>query len=289
MRSIAFTAALVVGLLAIHGSTRAAFVVVDNFESHSLGASVGGVNGWTLSQGTGNVVADPAGGANQVLSASQATNTAVHLYKGLTLPNANTGTLYFRARVTEPVAVGSASDISIGMADVAAPLLSGTGSGFAAYESQIGFVNVASGAVIPGEIRPRDAGTSPNAATLGHSTWYDVWAVIDNATDLQKFYVQGGAFATQTQLSVAGQTMFTFRNTTGDGVDSNTTPVANDLLSLFIRAGGSHRGPIFIDDIYFDEAAANLTNPTVIPEPATIALAALAGLMAAATARRRKA
>ena len=270
-------AAALIAVFIAATTSDAAYILVDDFETppHTLSSSIGGVNGWTVNNGTGNVVADPVGGSNQVLDASGA---AVSLSKGLSLGN-STGTLFFRARATEPVDTESASDISVGLSDAASP------TGFGDFEAQLAFVNVGGGAVIPGEARARDAGTN-HIFSFDHSTWYNVWMVIDNSTDLYEVYVGGGAFGTQTQLDDSGETKFTFRNTAGDGVNSNTTPVANDLMALFLRGGNSHRGAFYVDDVYFDAAGANLANP--IPEPATIAMLFLGGLMALGLLRRHR-
>jgi hypothetical protein len=269
------------------GSASAAFTLVDDFESptHLLGQSISGVNGWTVSQASGDVVLDPAAGANQVLSAFQTSTTAVHIYKGLELDNDSIGTLFFRFRSSEATDITTGSDISIGMSDIAAPATSGGTGGFNAYEPQVALVNVASGALITPEFRERDAGLTRTTGTFSNGEWYNVWMVIDNTNDLFRVYLQGGSFTEQTLMEFSGESWFTFRNTTGDGIDSNTAPVTADLLSLYIRAGGSHRGPMYLDDFYFDATGQNLVNP--IPEPASIALAGF-GLFAVLMSRRAR-
>jgi hypothetical protein len=222
-----------------------------------------------VTQSSARAAVDPVDAGNRVLEIS---GTSASLFRALSLNNGSVGTLFYRFRTVNALDVNSGSDLSVGLSDEAAP------TAFGQYEAQMTFINSDQGVVFPGEIRARDAGTADLADTFVGSTWYNVWMVIDNPNDRFRVYLQGGAFASQTLLDAAdGETWFTFRNTAGDGLNGNTSPLANDLVSLFLRAGNPHRGPSWVDDIYFDTGGVNLVNP--VPEPSVFALA-LVGLAA---------
>jgi hypothetical protein len=81
--------------------------------------------------------------------------------------------------------------------------------------------------------------------------------VINNTTDTTEFYVSGAAGGNATTPFAQGS----FRN----GVASNPL--------ITFKARTSNANPVFVDDIYFDPAGANLLNP--IPEPGSAALLAI--------------
>ncbi|MCX8157999.1 MAG: cadherin-like domain-containing protein [Verrucomicrobiae bacterium] len=253
------TVTLLAGLLV----GRAAFVELDTFNRLTNGP-IGGRNGWVTSQSAFVVTNDPAGGPNKVLAALAMSESPVYKPLGaLTITNGTTGTLFFRMRRAD-----SAPNVSVGMSDVTAPT-----SSFADFEAQINCNTVG------GTLNVRDAGTFDAVDTFNPNIWYKVWMVIDNAADLTRVYMQGGHLGTQTLLDGNdGETYFTFRNTTGDGFNGNTTPVANHLVTFLIRVGSGHTGPFYIDDIYVDPQGMNLSDPALdVAPPEVIQVVPAAG------------
>ena len=253
------------GLLAMFtGTGRAAFTVVEDFNALANG-SIKGQHGWSASATEGQVVADPASPTNKVLAVSTISGNVYHALGGLTISNANTGTLSFRMRWP-----GTASHTYAGLTDVTVPAGGGSTTD---YETQIGF-----DASNLGVLKVRDAGASAYdfVETIQSNTWYRVWMVHDNPHDLYAVYLKGGAWTNQVLLdgNADGETWFTFRNTTGDGFNTNTAPQGNALITFAIKSGASHVGPLYVDDIWVDPTNANLSVPgaPVDSTPPTVAI-----------------
>lgn len=238
-------------------NTPGAFLQLDNFNGLTNGP-LAGRNGWVTTQAAFVVAEDPAGPPNKVLSAPAMAESPVYKALGtLTLSNNTTGTIFLRLR-----RANAALNISAGASDVAAPTAS-----FGDFEAQLNCNTTTAG-----NFKVRDAGTADAVDDFVSDTWYKVWMVVDNTRDLVTVYMQGGALTSQTLLTgnTDGETAFTFRNTTGDGLNTNTAPVANHLSTFLIRIGGSHTGPLYVDDIYVDTAGVNLADPTVDTTPPTV-------------------
>jgi len=231
-------------------SSPAAFVLLEDFNALSPGP-IGGQNGWVDSAANGRVVADPADPANQIVVL---TNSGANIYRtlgNLTISNNFTGTVHFRMRWP-----GATWSIYSGLTDVAAP----TPSAAADYEPHI--------RCEPGSsqlLKARDAGAYDTLATLQSNVWYQVWMVVNNSRDLFSVYLQGGAFSSQIQLTnvADGERWFSFRNTSGDGFNTNTSSVANALICFNLKTTSSHLGQFLVDDIYIDPTATNLASPLV--------------------------
>lgn len=236
----------------------AAFVELDNFNRLTYGP-LGGRNGWVATQTAFVVTNDPGGGPNTVLAAPAMAESPIYKPLGaLTLTNNRTGTLFFRMR-----RAAAALNVSVGASDLAAPT-----TGFADFEAQINCNTTGAN-----NLNVRDAGVFDPVDSFNADAWYRIWMVIDNAADLTRVYMQGGQYGSQTLLdgNTDGETAFTFRNSTGDGFNSNTGPVANNLISFLVRIGGSHTGPFYLDDVYVDNTGENLSDPTVDTTPPVVA------------------
>lgn len=225
------------------------WVAVDTFDALPTGP-INGVNGWVAT----NSLAQVANGLTDLLDKVLIANAAgaeLPVYKLLgnqSLQNSAAGTVFFRMR-----RANAALNISIGLSDVAIPA-----AGFGDYEPQVN-CNTTTAT----NLNLRDAGTFRPVWGFTNDVWYNVWMVVDNTRDLYSVYMQGADLLTPTLLACLtnAETRFTFRNTGGDGVNTNTSPVANDLISFMVRLTSGHTGPLYVDDVYIDAATTNLSNP----------------------------
>jgi len=220
-------------------SSQAAFVLVDDMESGNNWASNG-------TAPTGGVVADPAGGGNNVYSiVGQADQNAdasdAWLSLGTGIANNTTGTLFFRVRVAD-----DAGDFNwvFGSSDVADPGTWGDYEGYGVMDS----VNNTVG----NEVAVRNGGSFTTFTSASADTWYNVWLVLDNTSDITTMYFGTGDSGTAATQSG------TFRNGTTASLDR-----------LFVR-NNVLDSTGYIDDVYLDTSGANLANP--IPEPSSLAL-----------------
>lgn len=228
--------------------SQAAFVLLENFNGLADGL-INGQQGWVDSASNGRVVADPLNPANKVIAI---TNVQANVYRALgslSISNNATGTLHFRM-----LWPGTGFSTYAGLADVATP----TPGTVSDYEPHLRCEPAA-----PAVLKARDAAAYDALVTLESNVWYQFWMVVDNSSDLFSVYIQGGAFTGQTQLTGIsdGESWFTFRNTPGDGFNSNTTPQSSALIWFNLKTTSSHVGPYYVDDVYLDPTAGNLADP----------------------------
>ncbi len=255
----------VVASLSAAAPACASFILVDDFESYTVGTEVSAAAGSNWFQENSNVldnvVTDPAVLApdsltNQVLSYANVTGTDNVLWNTeFSIAEGDTGTVFFRARLDNV-----SSNSNFGLTDT------GTPSGFGDYHPQARFGQDSS------DLSVRDGGSFRNVADIDEDVWYNIWLVVDNGADESLLYIQSDEdsdFATQTQLSM------------GDPIDfrSDTT----GTLSKFLLSSGDN-DVVYYDDIFFDADGANLANP--IPEPASAGAIGL-GCLSLLTRRRR--
>lgn len=243
MRKSATHLLLCAAVCLLAGSAYGGFTRIEDFTG--LSGNIHGQNAWVAEGTSSQVVTDPADANNQVLAI---TTDSTRLYKPLTIADGSTRMLFLRFRFHDQ------PTYSFGMSDMAHP------DQFGDFESELSQSNVSHELSInntngPGYLTLR---------TLAPDTWYNLWMLIDNATDDTQVYLHArpgeGATAAD-QLKFGTQSVFDFR----DGV-------AADLRTLFIKTGGGssqHAGPLYLDDIHLETTATlNLSNPTV-PEPGT--------------------
>ncbi len=219
-----------------------AVVLIDDFSGlTSGGVTVHNQNLWaSIPAGSGNVAVTTFAG-NEVLRFGQ-TSTGpsrgvVRPLQSGTIADGSTSTLFLNFRAN-----GLNLDTSFGLSAAAAP------GAFADFEAQFTLLNVGGNLTL----RARDGGAANDLTTLSAATDYSLWAVIDNAADSMDVYIQGGAFASQTQLA----TNLAFRNGTTDGLNRFFGLTTADIASP---------STIHLDNIYI-AAGANLDNPTVLPD-----------------------
>lgn len=241
-------------LTAASATGHAAFVEIDDFEALGSG-TINGVNGWTVSGGGGNnaVVADPADAGNLVLAVSGASENNI---KAAVVADGNTGTLFFRFRTLSQ----TTPDISIGLSPLIAPV-NGT--------------DISSTLRINGSSLQVYDGAFQTVGSIATGTWYSVWMVVNNNVAGDKsfeVFVQGGAYASQSQLSYSGDSSFAFR-----------LDPAGAFNAFDARSNTAHSTTVYFDDIYLDASSRNLAT---VPEPASMGLLGAASLMMLKRRRR---
>ncbi|BCX46888.1 carbohydrate binding protein, cbp35A [Haloferula helveola] len=223
------------------------FQLVENFEGPGMviGNTFDGVNGWTANQ-PGVLVADePIAGGDQIGSIESFDGSGSYaVFKSLSDLDLqvlgdgvnSTGTLFFQLYCTTDQV-----NHSVGLSDVDSPTT------FSDFETQA--------VVFNGEIiRARDAAAFDDVGAYAAGEWYNVWIVANNATDEMTLYWE-------TPVGETGQVQL--QDGTLDGVFSfrNGTTEALRTLLIVSADGAGNNQPIYIDNIYIDPTAENLTTP----------------------------
>lgn len=237
-------------------SASAAVTTIDDFESGSNGDDLGTLAGWTVGEtGDYTVVNEPAGGSNLVLQAAEDSDPP-NAYKslGVSIPTTSTAaTLFYRIRFED----GSTGDrVFAGFSADSAPDSFGD---MAAY---------AGGITGGGGFGARDFDSTVSAGSPAADTWYNVWIVANNSTQKYDVYINTG-----TADATAGDKLFSdfdFRE------DATGLPGALTTLGLLMT--GSSSGTAYLDDFKIDDSAQNLQYQ-LVPEPASLALLGLGGLL----------
>ena len=243
-----------VGFVSSAGSSGCALLA--NFDGLHRRA-LHGQGGWSTSSSAVTVTIDPADAGNQVMNQ---TGNGLRAWKAMEIPNGATGTVFYRMRRDGNV------NISIGASDKTVP-----GTAFSEFEAQL---NNQGDEVL----KVRNGGAFIDVDQFSEATWYEVWMVIDNASDTYQVYLKGGALSERTLLDAGVLNDFEFRN----GAASNA------MATFFARTGNGQSGTWLIDDIYLAEGV-NLENPAsglgdFIPDEGNLE-AAMAGVSASAYLR----
>ncbi|MGD2075342.1 MAG: hypothetical protein PVG38_10550 [Gammaproteobacteria bacterium] len=237
MLSGLFAGFLVVG-------AQAAFVLVENFDMLRPGG-IHGQNNWSDADNSGQVVADPAGGANQALEVDTESGA---LYRALRVSEGASRLLFLRLRFEE-------HDVySFGLSPRADP------TEYNDFGPELGMA--AATASDPNNDLRVANGSIGNVYdvldTLTPDTWYNLWVMIDNSADTYQVWLNTdlGAPADSDDLldNDAANTVFGFR-----------LAGSADLVNFFIKTGGGPSpvaGRLYLDDIYLEDTGAlNLENP----------------------------
>lgn len=239
-------------------SAQAQFVLIDDFQGLTAGTTIEGTTGpgatWT---GTATSLAtaesDPDCAANLAMLQTGAPGNT-QLRAAFTSATTNiaagaTGTLFYRIRV--PVAANGTTDHVIGLTD---------NPDITNYNFKSGLRNIVPTGVNQMDVR-NGGGYEPVELNLADNTWYSVWMVTNNTSPGGTFqlYMQSDTdpnYATQTQLSSASGSTFSYR------ID-----VASDIVNVYFRnannVGGVAGNDIYIDDVYINPSASDLSDPSV--------------------------
>lgn len=250
--SCRYALVVVVALSATPAMSRAAMVLVDDFESYSVATYSGGStafvpNGGPWESNVGNTglvsIEEEGAGGNQYLAHGW---NSTSQFRGAnrtvpTIAEGDSATYYFQVRTED-----ATPDVSYGLSDVATGQLNSFGD----FEVQVALTYDATEGIRFGA---RNLNTFETSLVTGLSanTWYDVWVVADNADDTYDVY-----FGTTGDPDVLGTLVaddFEFRN--GDAT--------NDLVTFLTLSNGHEDNNANVDNIYFD--------PVAIPEPGALA------------------
>jgi hypothetical protein len=216
---------------------------IDNFESYALGnVSTTASPPWTAHQATTLADIEDASG-NKVLTYGYATDfrgTSRALADQTALGNGEIGTYFFRinSKTNDP-------DHNAGLGDMA----STAATNFGDFEAQLR-LSQGSGSTFNLDARNGGSFATGLATGLALNSWYNIWMVVNQATDTYDLYMNSGTDAASAINKINGSPL-SFRNGT-----------ASDLNTFLALAGPSPLdNGVRVDDIYFFNGL-DLTNPT---------------------------
>ena len=237
----------------------------DNMESYTVATYNGGstafvANGgpWESNVGGTGLVSieqdDPGGPAENKYMAFGWNSGFRGVNRTVTsIAEGSTGTYYFQIRTED-----ATPDASYGLSDVATGLLNDFGN----FEVQIALVN--NGGPTLGV---RNGGTFEQLVTgLSADTWYDIWVMVDNASDTFDVYYGTGGDPNDVSSAVKIADDFSFRN----GTDSN------NLVTFMTLSNGQEDNNANLDNIYYGDL-------TISGGPATLAVGSDLELQAGST------
>jgi hypothetical protein len=184
--------------------------VVDNFEPYASGQVEAVTTDWTaVPAGYGNtfIGADFRNPLNQVLTAvgqwGQGRGGFRTLPAEACVPEGATKTMFIRFRASN-----NATDHSFGLTNVDAP------STWNDFRTQV--------AIVGGSIRARNGGSTVILSNIAHGwgqPFYNVWVVVDNASDTYHVYMNQGE-ADATEANRLTSTAFSFRSASAEDLDT---------------------------------------------------------------------
>jgi hypothetical protein len=253
---------------------QASWVQIDDFQS-GFGFDgltpvtiTNGQNNWILNgnnDGMANVglrqiAADPTDANNAVLrfEGGGGTGTAKPVTAGQGIADGATGTIFLRFYMD------NLTSVQFGILDTAT---AGSATGMA------GAVVLGNPTTANNDITGYLAGSVATSTgnTLAQDTWYNLWVVLSNTTgaanDTVNFYLQGGSFATPTQLF--------YTDINGQHFDfTSRTNFSAEVLKVAFRPAAANRsssaqaptgGILLVDDIYLNNVGQDLSIPVPVP------------------------
>lgn len=244
-----FVTTIVIAVLMPWGAAQGAYRLFDNFEDKEVGP-VGGQDGW--SAGSQNlVVIDPADDFNLTLYVPS-TSSALHkslLGEDLGVVNGTTRMLFFRLRVAEK------QTFSVGLSHLTNPVE------YSDFGPEIGMANSAMNLDL--RVWDDDGGMYENVTQLSANRWYNVWVLVDAASDEYQVWMhdRDGEDAKDGDKLRAADSDETFEFRAG---------TSSNFISFYIRTSGGGSGTNF-GPVYFDDIHLELTNALNLSLPGTMA------------------
>lgn len=241
-------------------SAQAQFVLIDDFQGLAQGTLIEGTTGpgatWT---GTATSVAtaepDPDCAANlAMLQTGTPGNTqlrAAFTDASTNIAAGATGTLFYRIRLPD-ASVGT-TDHVVGLTD---------NPDITNFNFKSGLRNIAPSGSNQMDARNGGTGYNPVELNLANNTWYKVWMVSTNTSP-------GGSYALYMQSDTDSNFATQTRLTEANGTDSwpYRVDVASDIINVYFRnannVGGMAGNDIYIDDIFINPSASDLSDPSV--------------------------
>lgn len=251
-------------IAAIASPATAAFTLVEDFESYTVGTYNGGstafvANGgpWQSSNGGATGLVSIENDGDNYLAWGWNAGVRGANRTAPTIADGDVGAYYFQISTTD-----ATPDTSYGLSDLA----TGGLANFGDFEVQVALTYSAADGIRFGA---RNGGTFQQLVTgLSADTWYDVWVSVDNAADTYDVY-----FGTSGDPSILGSKVaddFGFRN----------GAASNDLVTFMTLANNHEDNNANLDNIYYSN--------TAIPEPSSVALAGLACVATGLLSRCRR-
>lgn len=273
---------LMLGSLLLSGSLFAQWQMIDDFESYTAGTELDpdhsnvATGDWNFYRSDDanyatipmwGPVADPGDGSqglvleldpgvpSETLGGNTTIERAVPTSAQIVDPFPATTKATFYFKYYRPLVDGSPAESDTTWGMVAESARNET-TGIHAY----GSYSVLGRTEIDGIIDIRDGGTYTNLTTsaLQTNTWYEFWFVVDHGVNTFTQYIKGGTdFPEITQLPAGSPINAAYRNATVDPLET--------ILFITTTGGADDRkgkDPIYIDDIYIDPSAENLTTPS---------------------------
>jgi hypothetical protein len=218
-------------VLLMSTSAMAAAVLVDDFDGYSQGAVGTVTTNWRATADV-TIEPDPDNAENQVIRMQENTGVQKAAYCILSadasIPEGATKTLFLRFRATSSI------DCAWGLSYVDAPDVGG--SDWGQFGPQVSVLN--------GNFRVRNGSAGwPVVGPYTALQWYNLWMVVDNASDTMQVYLHSrpGERATEADRILAGTAdTFGFRNTTTSALHRFYWRAQNPGGELYV----------WIDDIY---------------------------------------
>ncbi len=258
----------IAGLALCFQPANAAYTLVDDFESYTTGAFNGGSTAFTANGGPWEYN-ENGGGTGLVGISDDAGNQYVDFgwafgFRGVqrtspTIADGDSATYYWQVRS----AGGGNTDYSSGLSYLGFD----NAFGFGDFEIQIALLGNSGGLTLAA--RDGDALGPDTVTGLTVDTWYDIWVVVDNATDTYDAY--WGTSGDPEVLGTKFADDYTFRNSAGGAQSADLVTFAT-LSNNQDPDRSAHA-----DNIYF--------NTEAVPEPS---VALLGGLGLLALVRRRR-
>ncbi|GEM_PF-2813094 len=251
--SIPLAAVLLTGSMA-----RAAFVVVDHFDSYTAGSSASGQSADWTSTGGANTVIDTGSGNNAITVDENGDGVRYNNTGSFSIPDSSLTTTFFQVYFASDSSNSSFQDFRI---------LDSTSTSSANAQVALSFRKVSTGSSVQTIAGAGGAGTELqlNDSRISFDTLYNVWVVVDSTADAYSVYMSTGTDTAVGLETVGG---------TGTASVGFLTAQTADLDYIYLRnSSGNSTGSSYFDSIHFDSTGMNLVNP--IPEPSTLLLVAL--------------